>query len=89
MSIPAYVSRSRLATELDISESTVDSLVKSGTLPRPMPLSTGCIRWCWADVQTALASLKPGTGAPSAPADPYIQGAKNVHNIAEGRRGAS
>jgi predicted DNA-binding transcriptional regulator AlpA len=89
MGVPAYVSRKRLAEELDICETTVDEMVRRGVIPRPLPLSTGCIRWCWADVETALASLKPVQGAAVAPGDPYIQGARNVRQITEGRRDAS
>jgi len=87
-----YPSRASLAQALDMAESTVDEMVKRGILPPPIKLSTGCVRWCWADVETALASLKDSAkiidaDAPSA--DPYIQGAQNVSKLSEGRRGAS
>jgi predicted DNA-binding transcriptional regulator AlpA len=82
---PAYVCRSTLATEIDIAESTVDEMVRRGVLPRPVHLSAGCVRWCWRDVENALASLKPV--ADTAPLDPYAVGASNVTNIPEGRRG--
>lgn len=91
--IPAYPSKARLAVELDCAESTVDDMVKRGILPPPVRLSTGCVRWCWADVVTALASLKdaqqtaaPGTGKGT---DPYLRGVRNVAQISEGRRGTS
>jgi predicted DNA-binding transcriptional regulator AlpA len=66
---PAYPSKSSLARELDCSESTVDELVRKGILPPPLRLSGGCVRWCWQDVTTALASLKQGTANAG---DPYL-----------------
>ena len=84
---PAYLGKAELASELSIAESTVDDFVRRGILPRPVKLSAGCVRWCWRDVDNALASLKDGADA--AAADPYAAGASNVTKIAEGRRGAS
>lgn len=79
MTAPAFVSRATLAAELDMSESTVDSMVKRGILPRPLRLSQGCLRWCWADVQAALASLKPGaTTGQAIDHDPYLAGVRNA-----------
>lgn len=87
---PAYPSRAALAGELCISESTVDEMVKRGVLPPPIRLSAGCLRWCWTDVEIALASLKNAQKAPeSQPGDPYIRGARNVAKVSEGRRGTS
>jgi predicted DNA-binding transcriptional regulator AlpA len=83
---PSYLSRASLATELDCAESTVDEMVKRGVLPAPLRLSTGCVRWRWADVETALASLKnvrASDGTESS--DPYIRGIANVPHIKEGR----
>jgi predicted DNA-binding transcriptional regulator AlpA len=96
-SIPAYPSKARLAAELDMAESTVDEMVRRGVLPGPMKLSTGCVRWCWTDVVTAMASLKDGAiqaedGRPAPSSDPYIAGAQNVITPIkprEGQRGAS
>ena len=90
--VPAFPSKSRLAAELDMAESTVDQMVKRGVLPSPVRLSTGCVRWCWADVVTAMQSLKDGAipakdGAPQTSSDPYMAGAQNVTHIKEGRRG--
>jgi predicted DNA-binding transcriptional regulator AlpA len=87
-----YPSRRSLAEALDMAESTIDEMVKRGVLPPPIKLSTGCVRWCWADIETALASLKDGAkvidgDAPSA--DPYIRGAHNVSKLSEGSRGVS
>ena len=65
---PAYPSKSSLARELDCAESTIDELVRRGVLPPPLRLSGGCVRWCWQEVTTALASLK-GTATAS---DPYL-----------------
>jgi predicted DNA-binding transcriptional regulator AlpA len=87
-----YLSRRSLAEALDIAESTVDEMVKRGVLPPPIKLSTGCVRWCWADVETALNSLKDNAatkGACVPSADPYIRGAQNVTKLTEGRCGTS
>lgn len=84
---PAYPSRAQLAYELSMAESTVDEMVKRGVIPGPLKLSTGCVRWCWDDVVTALASLKANPGGAAAQ-DAYTRGAQNVHKI-EGRRDAS
>ena len=73
---PSYLSCASLAHELDVSESTVNDMVKRGILPKPIKLSSGCVRWCWADVQIALASMKD-CSEPAA-ADPYMMGAINV-----------
>jgi predicted DNA-binding transcriptional regulator AlpA len=82
-----YLSRASLAQALDMAESTVDEMVKRGVLPAPIKLSTGCVRYCWAEVETALASLKDSVGAkgPKSPSDDP----QNVTQLAEGRRGAS
>lgn len=71
---PSYLSRASLARELDISESTVDEMVRRGILPQPARLSTGCIRWSWDAVQAALASLQTGGDT----ADPFMAGVANV-----------
>jgi predicted DNA-binding transcriptional regulator AlpA len=87
-----YLSRASLAEALDMAESTVDEMVKRGVLPGPVRLSPGCVRYCWADVETALASLKDSAcpkGAMESCSDPYIRGAQNVTKISEGRRGSS
>lgn len=74
---PSFLSRASLARELDIAESTVDEMVRRGVLPKPTRLSTGCVRWSWEKVASALASLDGGApGSP--PDDPYIVGAKNA-----------
>jgi predicted DNA-binding transcriptional regulator AlpA len=56
----AYLTRSSLAAELQIAESTVDEMVRHGVVPRPVRLSSGCVRWQWASVDPALASLETG-----------------------------
>jgi predicted DNA-binding transcriptional regulator AlpA len=66
---PAYCSKATLARQLDAAESTVDELVRKAILPPPIKLSSGCVRWIWADVVTALGSLK-GTARDSG--DPYL-----------------
>jgi predicted DNA-binding transcriptional regulator AlpA len=70
---PSYVSRRTLAAELDTAESTVDELVRRGVLPKPVRLSSGCVRWIWADVVAALAPLKSGTVTEI---DPYLAGVR-------------
>jgi predicted DNA-binding transcriptional regulator AlpA len=84
-----YPSRRSLAQALDMAESAVDEMVKRGILPPPIKLSTGCVRWCWADVENALASLKDGAKgtAADALADPYIRGAQNVSRFSKSRCG--
>jgi predicted DNA-binding transcriptional regulator AlpA len=73
---PSYLSTASLARELDVSETTVGEMVKRGVLPKPVKLSSGCVRWSWADVEAALESLKDCV-EPS-DADPYMKGAKHV-----------
>jgi predicted DNA-binding transcriptional regulator AlpA len=73
---PAFPSKATLARELDVAESTVDELVRRGMLPPPIKLTSGCVRWCWHDVEIALAALKggPATG------DPYLAGVQKLHH---------
>lgn len=60
MNAPApYLSKSSLARHLEVSETTVDEMVKRGVLPRPVKLSAGCVRWRWETVDQALASRGP------------------------------
>jgi predicted DNA-binding transcriptional regulator AlpA len=92
INVAPYLSRASLAKALDMAESTVDEMVKRGVLPPPIKLSTGCVRYCWTDVETALASLKDSArpkGSVSPSEDPYIQGAQNVTKLTESGRGAS
>ncbi len=56
----AYMTRASLAAELQIGESTVDEMVRRGVLPRPVRLSSGCVRWRWASVDQALSSMEGG-----------------------------
>jgi len=69
---PYYCSKAILARELSISETTVDSLVQRGELPRPIRLG-GCIRWEWAAVEAAITARN---AAPAA--DPFMRGIENV-----------
>lgn len=58
MKTPApYLSKASLADALEISESTVDEMVRRGVLPKPVKLSAGCVRWRWESVDRALASM--------------------------------
>jgi predicted DNA-binding transcriptional regulator AlpA len=81
---PAYLSCASLARELDVSETTVNEMVRRGVLPTPYKLSSGCVRWRWSEVELALASLKPGTQ--TATSDPFLAGAKNATKPQEARR---
>lgn len=73
---PSFMSVATLARELDVSESTVHEMVRRGVLPPPLKLSSGCVRWNWADVRTALSSLAPGAGG--ATTDPFMMGVQNA-----------
>lgn len=55
--LSAYVSRKSLAAALEIGETTVDEMVRRGVLPKPVKLSSGCVRWRWESVDRALMSL--------------------------------
>lgn len=74
---PSYLSCASLARELDVSESTVTEMVKRGVLPKPIKLSSGTVRWRWAAVEIALASLADGADG-QASTDPFMVGVKNV-----------
>lgn len=76
---PAYLSKATLAHELDIVESTVDEMVRRGVLPKPIRLSSGCVRWSWTAVECALASL---SGTNDDGGDPFMTGAKNATKAA-------
>jgi predicted DNA-binding transcriptional regulator AlpA len=78
---PSYLSRKTLAGELDCAESTVDELVRRGVLPKPVHLSSGCVRWRWDDVEAALASLTTG----ATEIDPYIAGVENATRRSRGQ----
>jgi predicted DNA-binding transcriptional regulator AlpA len=73
---PSYLSCASLARELDMSESTVQDMVRRGVLPKPVRLSNGCVRWSWADVQASIGSLSGVTAMRSV--DPYMAGVSNV-----------
>ena len=71
---PSYLSRASLAAELDCSPSTVDELVRRGILPKPVRMTTGCVRWSWSAVKDALDLL----GGTKHDADPFMTGARNA-----------
>jgi predicted DNA-binding transcriptional regulator AlpA len=73
---PAYLSKKKLAEQLDVAESTVDELVRREVLPRPYHLSNGCVRWSWQEVDCAIKSLRDSTDVTDH--DPYLAGAKNA-----------
>ena len=68
---PSFMSKATLAAELDMSEITVDSYVQRGLLPEPIRVG-GSVRWCWADVSSALSSQASGGE------DPFMAGVGNV-----------
>jgi predicted DNA-binding transcriptional regulator AlpA len=68
---PSYVSKATLAAELDMSESTVDSYVQRGLLPKPFKWG-GSVRWCWADVAASLSAKAVGGE------DKFMEGLDNV-----------
>jgi len=78
-----YVSKSTLAQALEISESTVDEMVRRGVLPRPVRLSSGCVRWRWASVDMALASMESGGNA--RPLDDDFEGVQRAIKAAKER----
>ncbi|EHS53012.1 regulatory protein MerR [Rhizobium sp. PDO1-076] len=73
---PSFVSIATLARELDMSESNVRSMVKRGTLPPPIQLSTGTVRWKWSDIQGLMGGEGSSSQVPKA--DPYMLGALNA-----------
>jgi predicted DNA-binding transcriptional regulator AlpA len=77
---PAYVSKARLAHELDCAESTVDELVRRGILPPPVKLTSGCVRWNWDEVVLAIRSLGKGE-----PGDPYMAGIEKLGDEDDGK----
>ncbi|MGB5903483.1 MAG: AlpA family phage regulatory protein [Xanthobacteraceae bacterium] len=79
---PAFLSCASLARELDISESTVHELVRRGVLPKPIKLSSGCVRWRWAEVEAALISLGSGGSLAETANDPFLTGVRNVTTAA-------
>jgi hypothetical protein len=50
-------------------------------LPAPVKLSTGCVRWCWAEVQLALGSLSADK-VTEARNDPFLMGVRNATSAA-------
>lgn len=79
-----YVSKASLAQALEISESTVDEMVRRGVLPRPVRLSSGCVRWRWQSVDMALASMESG-GDAAQPTD-VMTGVQRAIEAAKGQR---
>ena len=73
----SYLSCVSLARELEVSETTVYEMVRRGVLPQPIKLSSGCVRWCWMDVQRALGSLT-GAGAQGTTNDPFLKGVRDA-----------
>jgi predicted DNA-binding transcriptional regulator AlpA len=78
-----YLSKASLAAALEISESTVDDMVRRGVLPKPVKLSSGCVRWRWETVDRALASL--GAGGNHAGSQTDTQGVERAIQAAKER----
>ncbi|WP_370225367.1 MULTISPECIES: helix-turn-helix transcriptional regulator [Alphaproteobacteria] len=68
---PSYMSKATLAAELDMSETTIDSYVQRGLLPKPLKWG-GSVRWCWADVAASLKAADNGG------VDQFLKGLDNV-----------
>lgn len=68
---PSYPSKATLAAELDISETTVDSWVERGFLPKPIKRG-GSVRWCWAEVVVFMSERSAKAN------DLFIVGLNNV-----------
>jgi predicted DNA-binding transcriptional regulator AlpA len=68
---PSYVSKATLAAELDMSESTIDSYVQRGLLPKPFKWG-GSVRWSWAEVTACLNAQSAGDS------DQFMTGLNNV-----------
>ena len=81
---PAYLSRASLAAALEISESTVDEMVRRGIIPKPVRLSPGCVRWRWDTVDAALVTLSDADDE-HLKTDARVQRA--IQAAKEGRRG--
>lgn len=72
--VPSYLSCASLARELECSETTIRELVQRAILPPPVRLTSGTVRWRWADVELALGSLNGGIA--NEVDDPYAKGAR-------------
>jgi predicted DNA-binding transcriptional regulator AlpA len=70
MTEPLYMSKETLAHALDCSKSTIEEMVRRRVIPTPIRMSSGCLRWRWADVDAALRAH----GAPQ----PMLDGVRNV-----------
>jgi predicted DNA-binding transcriptional regulator AlpA len=71
---PSFMGVKELAWELSCSESTVGVLERTGKIPPPVKLTSGCVRWFWPAVQERLANLSPAADD----GDPYLAGAINA-----------
>lgn len=81
---PSYLSKTALAAEICVSESTVDEMVRRGVIPQPIRLSPGCVRWRWETVDMALASL---SGAMDDSASKIAEGVRRAVEASQGGRG--
>lgn len=83
---PAYLTRASLAAELEISESTVDAMVRRGVIPKPVHLSSGCVRWRWESVDEALALIQ-GCEPNTTLSNDDAEGVQRAIEAAKERRG--
>lgn len=64
---PLILARENAAAALGISESTLESLVRSGDLPPPRKISSGRAGWLWRELQAfaesrPISDIAPGPG---------------------------
>lgn len=81
MPTASYLTKAALASELMISESTVDAFVRRGLLPPPVRISSGCVRWRW---ETFDEVLKAGQGQRRAPDE--LSAEEGVRRVIEASR---
>lgn len=80
---PSYLSCASLARELDVSESTVQEMLRRKVLPPPVRFSSGCVRWSWSEVQLALGSIATAGRSGESEDDPFLKGVRNVTTPAQ------
>lgn len=69
----SFMKRATLAAELDMSESTIDTYVQRGLLPKPVRVG-GLVLWYWPHVEAALLAA----GSAEHGDDPFMRGVDNV-----------
>jgi hypothetical protein len=76
---PTFVSRSTLAYQLDLSDTSVATLIAKGALPKAKPGLDGIERWWWPEVEAIVRGLKSEADLDGQTdvVDPYMQGVLN------------